>query len=157
MVLQRVGHDWAHTQLHYLTTNQSEESPRADHALLEPLLWNSSLPAPGLGYSFEDIILLWPLLPGKAVKLLFSTSSPQNSVSKFNLVRGERVQRPNFGYVATSQKELLSIWSVTIPKRCCKSETQQILMIEYVKNVNNLNSNFIVITACTLNNSDILG
>ena len=70
---------------------------------------------------------------------------------------GERVQRPNFGYVATSQKELLSIWRVTIPKRCCKSETQQILMIEYVKNVNNLNSNFIVITACTLNNSDILG
>ena len=38
MVLQRVRHDWAHTQSHYLTTNQSEERPRADHALLEPLL-----------------------------------------------------------------------------------------------------------------------
>ena len=30
-------------------------------------------------------------------------------------------------------------------------------MIEYVKDVNNLNSNFIVITACTPNNLDILG
>ena len=36
--LQRVGHDWAHPRSHYLTTNQSEERPRADHSLLDPLL-----------------------------------------------------------------------------------------------------------------------
>ena len=29
----------------YLTTNQSEECPQADHALFEPLLQNFSLPA----------------------------------------------------------------------------------------------------------------
>ena len=32
----------------YITTNQSEDRPWVDHTLLfEPLLWNSSLPAPG--------------------------------------------------------------------------------------------------------------
>ena len=40
-------------------------------------------------HSFEGISLLWPLLPGKAIKLFFSTS-PQTLSPRFNSVSGYR-------------------------------------------------------------------
>ena len=75
----------------YLNTNQSEECPQADHALFKPLLENSSLPPAGwdIFSSFEGISLLWPPLPGKAIKLFFSTS-PQTPSLRFNSMSGNR-------------------------------------------------------------------
>ena len=58
----------------YLTTNQSEECPRADHALLLEHCKTPHYPLQGGVQSFEGISPLWPPLPGKAIKLLFSTS-----------------------------------------------------------------------------------
>ena len=72
----------------YLSTNPSEQCPWADHTLSELFLWNSSLPPAGSDTQFWRHYLLWPPWPCKAIKLLFSTSSLQNSVSEFNLERG---------------------------------------------------------------------
>ena len=58
----------------YLTTNQSEEGPRADHAPLLELLQDSSLTPSRAGHSLMGISPLWPPLPGKAMKLFFSPS-----------------------------------------------------------------------------------
>ena len=71
----------------HLTTNPSEECPRADHALFEPLLENSSLPLQVGTHSFEGISQLWTPLPGKAIKLFFFTS-PKTLSPRFNLVSG---------------------------------------------------------------------
>ena len=48
-------------------------------------------PRPSLGHSFEGVSPLWPPLPGKAIKLLFSTS-PKTLSLKFNSVLGYRGQ-----------------------------------------------------------------
>ena len=65
----------------YLTTNQSEEGPQADHAPFEPLLQNSSLLTPGQfgTRSFKGINSPFPThpFPGNALKLFYFT---QNSV-----------------------------------------------------------------------------
>ena len=61
-----------HSRITSLPINQKNA-----HELITPSL-NHYYKTPGLGHSFEGIILLWPLLPGKAIKLLFSTSPLQN-------------------------------------------------------------------------------
>ena len=58
----------------YLTTNQPEECPGVNHVLLLEHYKTPYHPLHGGTHSFEGIILLWPHLPGKAVKLSFSTS-----------------------------------------------------------------------------------
>ena len=63
----------------YLTTHQSEESLQADQALLfEP---HSALEVGA--HSLEAVTPLWPPLPGKAIKLFFSTS-PTTLSLRFN-------------------------------------------------------------------------
>ena len=56
----------------YLTTNQSEKWPQADHALWAISI-KLSLAPPGRTHSFEGINPPWPPLPCKTIKLLFST------------------------------------------------------------------------------------
>ena len=58
----------------YLTTYQSEECPQADYALFEPYYKTSHYLLQVGTHSFEGTSLLWPRLPGKAIKLFFSTS-----------------------------------------------------------------------------------
>ena len=61
----------------YLTTNQSEECPLADHALLLEHCKTLHYPLQGRALSLEGISLLWPPLPGKAIKLfLFISPKP---------------------------------------------------------------------------------
>ena len=86
----------------YLTIDQSAKCPQADHTLLfEPLLQNSSLRPPGQDNSFEGISLWWPLVPGKAIKLFFSTSpktlSPETQINT-------RVRGPNFSHSARREE-----------------------------------------------------
>ena len=82
----------------FLTTNQSEKCPQADHTLpFEPLLQNSSLLPLGQDNSFEGISLWWPLLPGKAIKLFFSTS-PKTLFPEIQI--STRVKEQNFSYSA---------------------------------------------------------
>ena len=73
----------------YLTTNQSEECPQADHALLNHYYKTPHYPLQVWTHSFEGISLLCPPLPGKAIKLFFSTS-PKTLSLKINLVSGYR-------------------------------------------------------------------
>ena len=68
----------------YLTTNQSEECPQADHPLLLEHYKTPHYPLQGGTYSLEGISLLWPPLPGRAVKLFLSTS-PKTLSLRFNL------------------------------------------------------------------------
>ena len=58
-----------------LTSSQSEECPRADHALLLEHCKTPHYPLQCGTHSLEGISPLWPPLPGKAIKLCFSTSS----------------------------------------------------------------------------------
>ena len=58
----------------YLTTNQPEECSGVNHILFLEHYKTPHHPLQGGTHSFEGIILLWSHLPGKAVKLLFSTS-----------------------------------------------------------------------------------
>ena len=58
----------------YLTTNQSEECPRADHALLLEHYKIPHYPFQAGTHNLEGISPLWPRLPGKAIKLFLSTS-----------------------------------------------------------------------------------
>ena len=73
----------------FLTANQSEECSWADHTLSEPLRWNTLPRPPGQHTQFEGIRLLRSSLPGRAIKLFFSTS-PQTLSLRFNLVLGYR-------------------------------------------------------------------
>ena len=67
----------------YLTTNPSEECPQADYSLF---YYKTCHHLPQVKtHGFEGIRLLSPLLPGKAIKLLFSTS-PQTLSLRFDLV-----------------------------------------------------------------------
>ena len=78
----------------HLDANQSENGPRADHALLLEHYKTPHYPLQGGPYSLEGISPLWPPVPGKAIKaaLFYFT---QNSVSEFLFGTGE--QRPSFG------------------------------------------------------------
>ena len=75
---------------HYLTTIQSEECAHTDHPFLiehyEPPHY------PLQGGSFEGISHLWIPSPGKAIKLLFSTSPKTVSIFLFGTIE----QRPTF-------------------------------------------------------------
>ena len=72
----------------YLTTNQSEEGPWADHALL---LGHCKTHDSLQGWTQFWGHWLWPPLPDKAIKLSFSTS-PKTPVSTFLFSTG--TQRP---------------------------------------------------------------
>ena len=74
----------------YLTTNQSEESPRADHALLFEHCKTPHYHFQGQD-SFQGISPLWPPLPGKAIKLFFSTS-PQTLAIRVNSGQGKEAR-----------------------------------------------------------------
>ena len=74
----------------YLTTSQSEESPRADHALLFEHCKTPHYHFQGQD-SFQGISPLWPPLPGKAIKLFFSTS-PKLLSPRSNSLSGYRGQ-----------------------------------------------------------------
>jgi len=65
-----------------LTTNQSEECPRADHTLLLEHCQTPHclLQSRTQDHSFEGISPLWPPLSGKAIQLFFSTSSQTRSL-----------------------------------------------------------------------------
>ena len=78
----------------YLTTNQSEECPWADHAPLLEHYKTPHYPLQGGTHSLEGRSQLCPPFPGKARKLFFSTSS-KTLVS--TLLRGSSEQRPSFG------------------------------------------------------------
>ena len=88
----------------YLTTNQSEVCPLADHALLPEHYKTPHNPLQGGTHSSEGISPLWPPLPGKAIKLFYFT---QNSVSTFLFGTGE--QKPSFGNKQTS-KVWAGVW-----------------------------------------------
>ena len=75
----------------YLITNQSEKCPAADHALLLEHDQAPYYPLLGGTHSFEGTNPLWPPLPGKAIKLFFSTS-PKSLSLRFNSVSGYRGQ-----------------------------------------------------------------
>ena len=64
----------------YLTTNQSEECPWADHALLLEHFQTPHYPLLVRIHSFEGISPLWPPLPGKAIKLFSAVSKTVSSV-----------------------------------------------------------------------------
>ena len=70
--------------LTYLTINQSEQCPQADHALFEPLLIKLHCSFQG-GHDFEGIGPLWPPLLGEAISLFFSVS-PKTLSLRFNSV-----------------------------------------------------------------------
>ena len=75
----------------YLTTDQSEEGPRADHAPLLKHYETPHYPLQGGTHSLEGTTLPWPPLPGKAIKLFLSTS-PKTLSPRFNpapVYRGE--------------------------------------------------------------------
>jgi len=63
----------------YLTTNQSEVYPQADKPSLNHKISHYSL-KDGID-SFESISLLYPPLPGKVIKLSFSTSAKALSLN----------------------------------------------------------------------------
>ena len=66
----------------YLTTNPSEECPETDHALV---YYNTSPYVSKVGTDgFEGISPVCPPLPGKAIKLSFSTS-PRTLSLRFDL------------------------------------------------------------------------
>ena len=74
----------------YPTTDQSEEHPWAPPSLNHKYK-TSHLLCPNWTHSFENINLLWSLLPGKAIQLFFSTSSKTLSLRYIsNLVSGYR-------------------------------------------------------------------
>ena len=58
----------------YLTTNQSEECPQTDQALLLEHYKTPHYPLQEGTHSFKGISPPWPPLSGKAIKLFFSTS-----------------------------------------------------------------------------------
>ena len=64
----------------YLTANQSEERPRADHTLLLEHYKTPHYPLQGGTHSLEDVSPLWPPLSGKAIKATLFYLTP-NSVS----------------------------------------------------------------------------
>ena len=68
---------------HYLTSNQSEH-PCADHALFLACYKIPHYPPQGRSHSLEGISPLWPPLPGKVIKVLFSVSPTHpNTVLNF--------------------------------------------------------------------------
>ena len=68
--------------LDYLTTNQSKDCPRVDHALLREH-WLLTTPSRE-GHSFEGINLPWSPLPGKVINLFLSITSPKILSLRFN-------------------------------------------------------------------------
>ena len=80
----------------YLTTNQSEECPWADHALLLEHFKMPYYPLLVRIHSFEGISPLWPPLPGKAILFCCiqnAVSSVQFSYSVIsNSLRPHRLQ-----------------------------------------------------------------
>ena len=98
----------------YLTTNQLVTSPPTNqknvHQLITPS-WNHYCKTPHYPlkvrtHSFEGISLLCPPLPGKAVKLFFSTS-PKTLSLRFNAVLGYRGQ-------IRLQKQKENLWQVIL-------------------------------------------
>ena len=81
-----VGSRWMMPTPSHLITNQAEESPWGDYALLLEHWRLLTIPSTG-SHSFEGISPPWPCLTGKAIKLLFPTS-PKSLT--FNSLSGSR-------------------------------------------------------------------
>ena len=75
----------------YLTTSHVEECPRADPPSLNHYYKTPHYPLQVGTHSLEGISPLWPPLPGKAIKLFYSTSLKTLS-PRFNSVLGSRDQ-----------------------------------------------------------------
>ena len=114
----------------YLTTDPLEECPRTDQTLFERLLQHLYLFQVGTR-GFEGISPLWPLLPGKVIKLSFSIL-PKTLALRFNLVYREAERSASewqfLNQVATLvQPSVSSKWNKLAQTQPSSESTSQVL------------------------------